>query len=314
MKDKFNREIDYMRISVTDKCNLNCFYCMPNNQKENTESHQISDDEIIRIINVSVLQGITKFRLTGGEPLMRPGIYDLIKKIKSIQGISELTLSTNGILLLGNVSKLKKAGIDRVNVSLDVLDSETYQNITKFNKNFDFDSLITEIIKEKLIPFKLNAVLLKGINDNKIGDFISLADKHDISIRFIELMEIGDLDFEYKRYFVSTKEVISNNPKLIFSHNNGNTMYYKVEGKKGLIGFINPISNKFCEGCNRLRLTADGKIKPCLHSNDEYPVILDDDKYIEESILNAISNKPKEHELDKKNGKRSLRSMNRIGG
>ena len=314
MKDKFNREIDYMRISVTDKCNLNCFYCMPNDKDNPKVTHQLSDDEILRIIKVSVTQGITKFRLTGGEPLVRPGIFDLIKKIRNISGISELTLSTNGVLLLGNVAKLKKAGIDRVNVSLDVLDSLEYQNITKYNKVFDYDSLISEIIKEELIPFKLNAVLLKGINDTKINDFIRLADKHDIMIRFIELMEIGQLDFDYKRYYLSTKEVLSNTPDLVFSHSKGNTMYYTSKGKKGLIGFINPVSNKFCDGCNRLRLTADGKIKPCLHSNDEYSVELDDDKYIEESIKNAILRKPKEHELDKKDGTRSRRSMNRIGG
>ncbi len=311
MKDNYGRDIDYMRISVTENCNLNCFYCKP--ETKSTQKY-LSDDEIVNIVKASIKQGITKFRITGGEPLVRKGIYSLISQIKKVHGVTELTLTTNGILLQGNVRKLRESGIDRINLSLDSLRSKDYQNITKFSKTFDFDSLIREILAENLVPLKINVVLLRGINDDQIDEFIELTDKYNILIRFIELMDIGDLDFNYQKHYISCDEIIRRIPNIQKESAKGNTTYYSIPTKNGMIGFINPVSKKFCESCNRLRLTADGNIRPCLHFDDEFKVKNVAEYEVEEVIRNAILSKPKEHELDNEDGSRSKRSMNQIGG
>lgn len=314
MKDTYGRKIDYLRVSVTENCNLNCFYCMPDHKSEPANTNELSNDQLIKIIKGAVSQGITKIRLTGGEPLVKKDIYDLIKRIREIKEITELTLTTNGTNLIGNVRRLKELGVDRVNVSLDTLDPKVYQKITKSNIILDFDTLINEIVEEKMFPFKLNVVLLRGINSDCIPDFINLADKYDIFIRFIELMDIGETSFDYKKYYISKDEILTMNPEMTFVTNVGNTALYKINNKNGKIGFINPVSDKFCDSCNRLRLTADGNIKPCLHSSKEIPIELDDELYIQELIRNAINTKPKEHELNNENRERSKRSMNKIGG
>lgn len=314
MKDNYGRTIDYLRVSVTENCNLNCFYCMPDDKLAQQNSSELSNEKLLRIIKSSVSQGITKIRLTGGEPLVKKGIYQLIKSIREIKEITELTLTTNGTHLIGNVKKLKDLGVDRFNVSLDTLDPKEYQNVTKSNISLNYESLIREILEEEMFPLKLNVVLLRGINSHKINEFIDLANKYDINIRFIELMDIGSTGFDYNKYFISKDEILKMYPEIEFVSNLGNTSNYKVKNQKGAIGFINPVSDKFCDTCNRLRLTADGNIKPCLHSSNEIPIELDDDLYIQELIRNAINSKPKEHELDDPNGDRTKRSMNKIGG
>lgn len=315
MKDTFKREIDYLRISVTDRCNLRCLYCMPDGIKNKKEHDEIlRDEEIINVVEESVKVGITKIRITGGEPLLRKGIYKLIRKIKNVKGINEITITTNAILLVGNVKLLKESGVSRVNFSLDTLDSEKFKFISNTSLSLDYKSLIEELIEYDMRPIKVNAVLLKGFNDSEIPGFIELADKYDISIRLIELMTIGHLNFDYDKYYISKDEILKRYPELIFNKKDSVSEYYNVEGKKGFIGFINPISHKFCSDCNRIRLTADGHLKPCLHNNNEILVKEISGEPLLNKLREAIKQKPESHKLDESDGDKSDRPMNKIGG
>jgi len=315
MKDGFKREIDYLRISVTDRCNLRCLYCMPEGiQNKKDHSEIMRDEEIIDVVEESVKIGITKIRITGGEPLLRKGIYNLISKINNVEGIKEITITTNAILLVGNVKKLKEAGVSRVNFSLDTLDSEKFKFISNTTLTLDYVALIEELIEYDMKPIKINAVLLKGFNDSEIPGFIELANKYDISIRLIELMTIGHLSFDYDKYYISKDDILKRYPELKFNKKDNVSEYYKVDGNKGFIGFINPISHKFCSDCNRIRLTADGHLKPCLHNNSEIMIKEVEGELLLEKLKEAIKSKPVSHKLDESKDNRSDRSMNKIGG
>ena len=315
MKDAFKREIDYLRISVTDRCNLRCLYCMPDGIKNKMQHDDIlRDEEIIKIVEESVKIGISKIRITGGEPLVRRGIYNLIRKISDVDGVKEITITTNATLLIGNVKRLKDAGISRVNFSLDTLDDGKYKFISNTLLTLDYEKLIKELIQNNLLPIKINAVLLRGFNDNEIPDFINLADKYDLIIRLIELMPIGHLNFDYEKYFISKDEVLEKYPELLFYQKDNISEYYNVKGKKGLIGFINPISHKFCSTCNRIRLTADGHLKPCLHNNNEIYIKRIDENLVSSKLVEAIKSKPISHTLDESIKNISDRPMNKIGG
>ena len=315
MKDAFKREIDYLRISVTDRCNLRCLYCMPDGIQDKKEHDEIMrDEEIVNVVEESVKIGITKIRITGGEPLLRKGIYDLIRKIKNVKGIKEITITTNAILLVGNVKKLKEAGVSRVNFSLDTLDSEKFKFISNTSLTLDYISLIEELIEYDLQPIKVNAVLLKGFDDSEIPGFIELANKYDISIRLIELMTVGHLNFDYDKYYISKDEILNRYKELKFVRKDSVSEYYNVEGNKGYIGFINPISHKFCNDCNRIRLTADGHLKPCLHNNNEILIKEIQGEPLLNKLREAIHAKPISHTLDESKENRSDRPMNKIGG
>lgn len=317
MKDKFQRNIDYIRISVTDRCNLRCLYCMPDGTDLKTHDEIMRDEEIIETVKSGVKLGITKVRITGGEPLVRRGVYELIKKISDVKEVKEITITTNGLLLIGNVKKLKEAGVTRVNFSLDTIDKEKFKYITNTVQTLDYLALIKELIAEKMTPVKINTVLIKGVNDTEIDAFIDLADKYDIMIRLIELMPIGHLSFNHDDHFISREEILKANPRLKFLKDENTASYYHVEGKRGLIGFINPISHKFCESCNRIRLTSDGHLLPCLHSKEELNVKNINKEELVEKLREAITLKPKEHRLNDSNEEEDFeidRSMNRIGG
>lgn len=312
MKDQYLREINYLRISVTDQCNLNCFYCMPDKIEPLKLNEKLSDEEIIKIVKEATKIGINKIRITGGDPLVRIGIYDLIKAISNVEGINEITLSTNGTLLIGNVKKLKASGVKRVNISLDTLDQDKFKQITKSNTSLDYHRLIQELIKEDMKPIKINTVLLKGINDNEIDDFINLADQYDISVRFIELMPIGHLDFDYDQYFISKQEILNRYPRLLFNRKELIAEYFTYPDKKGEIGFISPITHQFCEYCNRLRLTSDGSIKTCLHYNDEISLRNKSKEQILTELKHALNKKEEKHKINE--NITSTRPMHKIGG
>lgn len=314
MKDQYNREIDYLRISVTDRCNLRCLYCMPEGIQKKDKEEILSDEEIIGIVKDSVQLGIKKIRFTGGEPLVRKGIYSLIKQVSTIEGIEEIVLTTNGTLLLDNVAKLKESGVTRVNLSLDSLKNKKYNKIINANVSFNYVELIKELHDNGLEPIKINCVLLKGINDKEIMEFLALSKQHNVQVRFIELMPFDSPQFNYEDYFISIDEVLKTYPSLIFSHKQSNVDYYHIENEETKIGFINAISDKFCEDCNRIRLTSDGYLKPCLHSNDEIVVKSKNNEEIIKRIKQAITSKPKQHKLDRKYADSSKRSMNKIGG
>jgi cyclic pyranopterin phosphate synthase len=274
----------------------------------------IRDEEILELVEESVKIGIKKVRITGGEPLVRKGIYDLIKKINQIEGIEEIVLTTNGILLKDNIHKLKESGIKRINLSLDSLQKERYLQVTNNNQYLDYKALIKELKEHNICPIKINAVLLKGINDDEILDFYQFAQTQHIDVRFIELMPFHSPNFKYEDYYISIEDIIKKYPQLKYIKRSNNVDYYVINETDQPIGFINAISDKFCENCNRIRLTSDGYLKPCLHSNNELYVKDKHNKELLQEIKKAVKQKPKSHSLDKTYTPKSKRSMNKIGG
>lgn len=316
MKDRFGREINYLRISITDRCNLRCKYCMPENGFRKVDSKEVlTIDEYLKIVKAFKELGIEKVRITGGEPLVKRGVVDLIQGIKEI-GIKDISMTTNGILLGDMARDLKKAGLDRVNISLDSLNPTRYREITRGG---DLQKVLEsiEICKEVGIkPIKINTVVLRSFNLDEFRDFIDLTKNEDIIVRFIELMPIGEA-IQYKNNFVSNEELIklcTNLTPIETKRVSGPAKYYKIEGYKGKVGFINPISCNFCKNCNRLRLTVKGKIVLCLHSSKTVDIKtpLRENKDIKEIILKAIDKKPERHSLIQ--GKYNKTDMNEIGG
>lgn len=313
MKDRFGRNITYLRISVTDLCNLRCKYCMPESGVESLcHSDILSIEEIVEIVKVASKNGIKKIRLTGGEPLVRRGFINLCKQISKIDEIEDIAITTNGVYLKEMADELFENKVRRINFSLDTLIKEKYNDITRRN---DFDKTMESLFYaiKKGFKVKINVVLIGGFNDDEIEDFVNLANKYDLEVRFIELMQIGETANWSKDKFVSNKIVLEKVPKLEFDGVSGVAKIYKIKGQKGRIGLISPISCSFCEDCNRIRLTSDGKLKPCLHSKDEINLKGLSGEELEEVFKRGIYEKPEKHHLE--DGKsESARDMNKIGG
>ena len=324
MKDRFKRDITYMRISLTDRCNFRCKYCMPEHGVENIGHENILKlEDIEKIVKAAVELGITKFRLTGGEPLVRKGVMGLVANISAIPGVSELTLTTNGALLGDMADKLKKAGLDRVNISIDTLRPDRFEDITRGGSLEKVLLGIAEAEKAGLGPIKLNVVMMKGFNDDELQDFVGLAMKNDYEVRFIELMPIGLVGREKinDKAYMSSHELISRLPGLEKipqkeGQNIGVADLYYYPGAKGTIGFISPLSSCFCGTCNKIRLTADGKLKPCLHSDKEIdlkPVLrMDNKEALKEILSRSIWDKDERHHIG--DSLPVCRDMNKIGG
>ncbi len=313
MKDRFGRNITYLRISVTDLCNLRCKYCMPESGvKSLCHSDILSIEEIVEIVKVASKNGIKKIRLTGGEPLVRRGFINLCKQISKIDEIEDIAITTNGVYLKDMADELFENKVRRINFSLDTLVKEKYNDITRRN---DFDKTMESLfyVIKKGFKVKINVVLIGGFNDDEIQDFVNLANKYDLEVRFIELMQIGETANWSKDKFVSNKIVLEKVPELEFDGVSGVAKIYKIKGQKGRIGLISPISCSFCEDCNRIRLTSDGKLKPCLHSKDEINLKGLSGEELEEVFKRGIYEKPEKHHLE--DGKsESARDMNKIGG
>ncbi|MEN8263389.1 MAG: GTP 3',8-cyclase MoaA [Nitrospirota bacterium] len=325
LKDNYDRRIDYLRISITDKCNLKCVYCMPSKgMKYFRENEVLTDEEIVRFISIAHRHGLRKVRITGGEPLVRKNIISLISSIKKI-GIRDLSLTTNGIMLSQIAHKLKKAGLDRVNISLDTMDAERYKWITRGG---DID-LVWNSIKEAervgLSPVKINIVPVRGLNDDEILSFASLSLEKDYHIRFIEFMPAVCNGMWEKEKCVPSSEVlekISGLGKLeqLKFRGKGPSRNYRLKGAAGIIGVISPLSDHFCGFCNRLRLTANGKIRPCLFSKEVFDIITPlrngaSDEEIEKLFCQAVSSKPQGHSLNKNiEATRYIKTMSKIGG
>ncbi|MEB3012536.1 GTP 3',8-cyclase MoaA [Parvimonas sp. D2] len=313
MKDRFGRNITYLRISVTDLCNLRCKYCMPESGVESLcHSDILSIEEIVEIVKVASKNGIKKIRLTGGEPLVRRGFINLCKQISEINEIEDIAITTNGVYLKEMADELFENKVRRINFSLDTLIKEKYNDITRRN---DFDKTMESLFYaiKKGFKVKINVVLIGGFNDDEIEDFVNLANKYDLEVRFIELMQIGETANWSKDKFISNKIVLEKVPKLEFDGVSGVAKIYKIKGQKGRIGLISPISCSFCEDCNRIRLTSDGKLKPCLHSKDEINLKGLSGEELEEVFKRGIYEKPEKHHLE--DGKsESARDMNKIGG
>ena len=313
MKDRFGRDITYLRISVTDLCNLRCKYCMPESGVESLcHSDILSLEEIVEIVNVAAKNGITKIRLTGGEPLVRRGFIHLCKEISKIEQIEDIAITTNGVHLKNMADDLFENKVKRINFSLDTLVKEKYNDITRRN---DFDKTMESLFYaiEKGFKVKLNVVLIGGFNDDEIENFVKLANDYDLEVRFIELMQIGETANWSKDKFVSNKIVLEKVPKLEFAGVSGVAKIYKIKGQKGKIGLISPISCSFCSDCNRIRLTSDGKLKPCLHSKDEINLKGLSGEELEEVFKRGIFDKPEKHHLEEGKSE-SARDMNKIGG
>ena len=313
MKDRFGRNITYLRISVTDLCNLRCKYCMPESGvKSLCHSDILSIEEIVEIVKVASKNGIKKIRLTGGEPLVRRGFINLCKQISKIDEIEDIAITTNGVYLKDMADELFENKVRRINFSLDTLIKEKYNDITRRN---DFDKTMESLfyVIKKGFKVKINVVLIGGFNDDEIQDFVNLANEYDLEVRFIELMQIGETANWSKDKFVSNKIVLEKVPELEFEGVSGVAKIYKIKGQKGRIGLISPISCSFCEDCNRIRLTSDGKLKPCLHSKDEINLKGLSGEELEEVFKRGIYEKPEKHHLE--DGKsESARDMNKIGG
>lgn len=320
MKDLFSRKINYMRISITDLCNLRCQYCMPEEGICKKDHEDIlSLEEIVQIVKAGAKLGIDKVRITGGEPLVRNGIVEFIKMISNIEGINDIAITTNGILLPKYAEDLKKAGLKRVNISIDSLKPDKYKEITRGGDLSKVLEGIKEAIRVGLTPVKLNVVAVGGYNDDEIGDFINLTKDMPIDVRFIELMPIGEASNWAKEKFISN-DYIKNKFKELeptTTEKSSPARYYKLPGGAGRVGFINPISNHFCEECNRIRVTSDGKLKPCLHSNKEIDIldaVKNNPDKIEEVLRTAINIKPEKHYLYTNEEEKSNRNMFQIGG
>ena len=313
MKDRFGRDITYLRISVTDLCNLRCKYCMPESGVESLcHSDILSLEEIVEIVKVAAKNGITKIRLTGGEPLVRRGFVHLCKEISKIEQIEDIAITTNGVHLKNMADDLFENKVKRINFSLDTLVKEKYNDITRRN---DFDKTMESLFYaiEKGFKVKLNVVLIGGFNYDEIENFVKLANDYDLEVRFIELMQIGETANWSKDKFVSNKIVLEKVPKLEFDGVSGVAKIYKIKGQKGKIGLISPISCSFCSDCNRIRLTSDGKLKPCLHSKDEINLKGLSGEELEEVFKRGIFDKPEKHHLEEGKSE-SARDMNKIGG
>jgi cyclic pyranopterin phosphate synthase len=330
MIDNYNREISYLRVSVTDRCNLRCIYCMP---KEGLSflGHQdiLSYEEILRTVEVAVNTGIVKVRVTGGEPLVRRGLIDFLKLLKKVEGLRDISLTTNGVLLERFAEDIYDAGITRINISLDSLIAEKYRSITRIGDLNMVKRGIETVHRVGFSPIKINVVAIRGFNDDEIVDFAKLTLDNPYQVRFIEFMPIGSPALNNNLGFLSNDivrekinsfrplEPIKNNP----SNTDGPARIYKMEGAKGEIGLISAMSHDFCEYCNRLRLTADGKLKACLLSDRELDLkgpLRDggSDSELENLIREAVLNKPRMssiqcHEMQRK---KCIRNMSSIGG
>jgi len=319
MLDKNGREINYIRVSITDRCNLRCIYCMPKEgvyKKKHNEILRFED--INKILKASAFLGIRKVRFTGGEPLILKDVDKLIYDTSKIQGIEDIAITTNGIILNSMVEDLKNAGLKRVNISLDTLKEEKFKKITRGGNILDVLQAIEKCIKLGIKPVKINTVLIKGINDDEISDLIYLTKNLPVSIRFIELMPIGEGVNYYDKGFMSSEEVINKFPELvpINSGISSTAKLFKLPNSKGTVGFISPLSCKFCSNCNRIRLTSSGTIKPCLHSDTEYDLTghLDSEIRLISELRNIIYNKPAEHKLEHDKKSKSKKKMYEIGG
>jgi GTP 3',8-cyclase len=306
--DSFGRNITYLRISVTDRCNLRCLYCMPPGGINCRHPDEIlSFEEICRIAKVAVVLGVRKLRITGGEPLIRKDIALLVKKLKSIGGVDEIALTTNGIYLSEYVCELKEAGLDRVNISLDSLVPERFEEITCGGALAPVLEGIDTSLSIGLAPIKINMVLLNGFNVDEIAAFAKLTRYNPIDVRFIEYMPTRLDRNSYHNLFFRTDEARNICGRLgklipIYSKEKSTARVYRVSGFFGTIGFISPISEPFCNSCNKLRLTAGGLLKGCLHS----PEVVDLKKAMRDGatdrklgllVKEAVAAKPASHNL-----------------
>ena len=312
MLDRCRREITYLRLSVTDLCSRRCRYCMPaEGVKKRDHTDICSVEELVEIARQAAACGITKVRLTGGEPLARHGILEICRGISALEGIKELCLTTNGLALPELAGPLRAAGVDRLNVSLDTLRPERYAWMTRRGCLENVLEGLRAAAGAGFAGLKLNAVLIKGFNDDEIPDFVDLTRRYPIEVRFIELMPIGaGSELEY----LPSDAVLDACPELLPASEGGVARRYRLPEGRGLVGLIAPMSHRFCAACDRIRVTADGMLKPCLHSRREIPLRGLSGEALRKAIAEGIAAKPEGHQMDMAGRSFAARDMYQIGG
>ncbi len=316
MIDSYGRKINYLRVSVTKRCNLNCSYCGACNEKD---SNELTAEQIEKIVKAFADCGITKVRLTGGEPLVRKDICDIAERISRIDGLKKLALTTNGIRLKELAQPLKDAGVTAINISLDTTDKEQYKKLTGYDGLKKVFEGIDECERIGLSPIRLNAVLIRGQNDSSAESLIDIAKERKIDVRFIELMPFSK-DGENENLVIKGEDILRQFPYLKAVNSSESDFeksvarYYEAENFKGKIGFITPLSNKFCSECNRIRLLSDGKVKSCLGNDEIIDLmdVIDNEELLRERVREAILSKPMEHKFSCGYG--ASHGLNKIGG
>lgn len=323
MKDTYDRTIDYLRISVTEACNFRCTYCAPNGQVVPSAS-PLSVDEIARVVRAAAALGISKIRITGGEPLLRRDIVEIVRAIAAIDGVRDLALTTNGFLLARLARELADAGLRRVNISLDSLRRERFAQIVGVDA---FDAVWAGILAAeaaKLEPLKINVVAMRGVNDDEVADFARLTVEHNWHVRFIELMLIGAGKVArafFARHFIAASELIARLPELAKSESpqgSGPARTYRLPNARATVGFITPASEHFCNACNRIRVTARGALCACLFGDrgmDMRHVLCEEvsETALQELLACAIGAKPERHPFGE-DFKIDANAMSEIGG
>lgn len=314
MKDAQGRTIDYLRLSVTDRCNLRCRYCMPETGVcKQPHAEMLTMEEYAEIARSAAVLGVQKIRLTGGEPLVRKGVTELCRQLRAIPELRELCLTTNGALLPDMARPLREAGVDRLNISLDTLRPDRYTALTRRGQLSDALAGIRAAEEAGFRDLKLNCVLIGGFNDDELGDFLALTREHPWELRFIELMPMGPCSAWDKRCFLPVTEILERYPDLKEVEPNGVARRYRLPGAKGTVGLISPLSHEFCGDCRRIRVTADGKLKGCLHSREEISLKGLHGETLTEAIQRGILQKPRRHHLTERPSD-TPRNMNQIGG
>ena len=323
LRDQHGRLIEYLRISVTDRCNLRCRYCMPVEGLPWLPREQLlSDEEIVSVVRQLAPLGLRRIRITGGEPTVRPGLAGLIAGIRAVEQVEDIALSTNGVRLPAIAAELRAAGLDRVNVSADSLRPERVRAIARRNVEFSPLAAAEHALAAGLGPVKINVVLLRGTNDDEIEDFARLTFERPLHVRFIELMPVGELGEASPDHIVPSDEVLARiaalgalTPAIGPERGNGPARYYRLAGAVGTIGTITPMTHTYCGSCNRVRLTADGRLRTCLFGEHEVDLRtpLRDGLPLEPFFRQALADKPLQHELlQMKVG--GLRALSQVGG
>ena len=316
MNDRFGRNITYLRLSLTERCTLKCAYCRAG-EGGCPKKSELHLEEFLRITRAFASIGVNKVRLTGGEPMLRRDLLEIISGIRAIDGINEIVMTTNGQHLPGMSETLRAAGLDRLNISLDSLQRARYAEITGGGSLERVMTGIREALSAGFAPLKLNVVLLRGVNSDEVADFIALTKDQPIHVRFIEYMPLGEADQAGLR--ITGDEILAQFPALIPvepAYAGQPARDYQLPGSIGRVGLINPMSHRFCADCNRVRVMSDGMLRPCLGSNEEFSLkeALEqaDDAALMSAIDNAIKQKPETHCFDE--GFTTEKNMSRIGG
>lgn len=317
MRDGFGRNITYLRLSVTELCNLRCRYCMPEvGVSKKRHEDMLTEDEMIQAVEASATLGVSKLRITGGEPLVKKNILSICRRAAAVEGVNELCVTTNGTRMAELAAPLRAAGVRRVNISLDTLDSQKYAYITRHGTLYEALDGLHAALSAGFERVKINVVLIGGFNDDEIPALAELTKRYPVDVRFIELMPMtGGVDFGAESY-LPCSAVLKRLPETIARpSDNGVARLYRLPGAQGDIGLISPVSEHFCGMCNRIRLTADGKLKPCLHSAQEFSIKGLSLEEMVEQFKRAILAKPARHaELSSDSRSQAGRSMNAIGG